>query len=399
MKENKVSLKFTDLSTKIHHLGKGIIIKLNKIMLCAVILLIITGNDKNIPESIEDVAYVQVSSENNAPYTQRREKENLHITVSESENQLKVSIPEKADSEKKLNQWLAEYYAGEEKENQDFLGYNVEENNGIFKTALERAEEGWYRNSSLKAVRADDAVISFLEETYTYMGGNRGFDISAGYSFNSRSGERLTLAEAVKNEDVFYDFAVQFLEKMYEEYDWKKEEDSWFFSEQGIELIVNPYYNSRSLFYCIPYEYAADYLKEDYLPVKRQATVHCYNSVSYMDVNGDFIPDVFEYSGDTDEGTLEISINGKVSCLTFNTVETALSNTDNRIDRYEIVILREENGCCDMEVTLYKYDSASNDYITAAYIYQIDGDKPVFKETGAAAFNFSFPYDTWYRVV
>lgn len=189
----------------------------------------------------------------------------------------------------------------------------------------------------------------------------------------------------------------------------RNQERRWYLSEQGITLLGQPAGNSRPEHYCIPYEYAADYMEDKYLPVTKKAEADCnishisirkqsenkepdilttiYKSLAYFDINGDNIPDTVECLWEEGKTRLRADINKEVTYIHFNTKGTGLEEMEGTIDGCTITILRDETGESAMEITLYKYNGLYDKQTEAVYIYDILGEKPVFNKIKSGLLN------------
>lgn len=385
-------------------------IKVKKNILYTVIMLTLCISNGSSTQAKEQGREMQVWQKESVPYTERRQKEDIQVEVMRTEDRLTVAIPEYPVSEKKLNQWLEKYYELKAEEERNFYGYDIEEGD-VYKSAKDRKEEGWYQNVHIQPERADDAVISLYEETYYYMGGIHGFSEAAAYNFDSRSGDEITLSMLLKKVELFYDFAGQFLSKMYGVEEEKKENiienlnnqgRSWYLSEQGITLLGYSGNVSQPAQFCIPYEYAADYIEDKYLPVTKKAAVDCYmipitirkqkenkeadtlifchKNIAYMDINGDNIADVIECLWEEGKTRLRADINGEVTYIRLNVKGTGLEEMEGAIDVCTVTILRNEKGESAMEITLYKYNGRYDKQTKVTYLYDIVEEKPVFNK-------------------
>ncbi len=149
-----------------------------------------------------------------------------------------------------------------------------------------RGKDNWYTEYMLYngygLQRMDDSVVSFVLETYSYMGGAHPNTVLHGLTFDTQTGERLTFADVAEKEEEASEAVLQFLleETGKEEYqgaffDGYEEslgdllrEDTWYLGEDGFHIIANTYaiapYVAGSFDFVIPYK-QADFLKERFL--------------------------------------------------------------------------------------------------------------------------------------
>ena len=195
-------------------------------------------------------------------------------------------------------------------------------------------------SASYNIQRADDSVISFTIYTYTDMGGAHGDYTISGVTYDTQTGEQLTLSELSGDPDAFHSATLAynqalaqteaFSERMYTTDDITNgtlenvlyAEGAWYLSEAGLVFFSNPYalgpYASGAIEFIIPYKDLADMgFKEQYgysgrmimpLEEKQELTV---------DLNGDGAEDtLFFYSESaySDDGSYKmanhLTING-----------------------------------------------------------------------------------------
>ena len=149
-----------------------------------------------------------------------------------------------------------------------------------------RGKDSWYANYSLYKgyglQRMDDDAVSFILEVYAYTGGAHPNTMLYGLTFDTQTGERLSLVDVVENEEAASAAVLRFLleETGKEKYQGAffsgyeetlsrlLREGTWYFGEDGFHIIANTYeiapYVAGSFDFVIPYE-QADFLKERYL--------------------------------------------------------------------------------------------------------------------------------------
>ena len=146
---------------------------------------------------------------------------------------------------------------------------------------------GYSLYQTVSTARADDAVVSLLEDDYQYEGhAAHGSMYREGINFDSATGKRLTLA------DLFYDYAAfageakervvyelreKYGEELSEDYVttvdnlWKDgAEPQWYLDASGIVIVLQEYsvgpYAMGMPEICLPYAEFAPYIKVEYLP-------------------------------------------------------------------------------------------------------------------------------------
>lgn len=212
----------------------------------------------------EELEALLKNPEADIPYMQRREAENVHVTVEQDERErLRVSIPENPYSEGRINDWLLAYYEEMEKRGEES---GTEKDAGGVSYIYDYG-------SGLECKRADDAVVCFRGSEYEYAGGAHGNIDVFSVNFDARSGRILTLADIFPKTERFCKFAVSYIEENYEEHPWGWEEvrdavmeENWFLDDCGITFFSTSGNGTQYYEYMIPYEEFADAMKTEYLP-------------------------------------------------------------------------------------------------------------------------------------
>ena len=206
------------------------------------------------------------------PYNERREKEDMNIEILADENEyFSVSIDKNPYSEQRINDWLEAFYEKDEAKKDSFYTSFDEE----YRDVLENIQEQRYYETYIQNIRADDAVISFVGNTYIYSGGAHGTDYSFSMNFDTKSGRLLSLEDVVLDKNKFCDFAMEYItEKWGEEYyGWGMEDireslydEHWVLTNKGMLIFLNGGNGLGTYEYELPYEDIADMLEVEYLP-------------------------------------------------------------------------------------------------------------------------------------
>ncbi|NLL77749.1 MAG: DUF3298 and DUF4163 domain-containing protein [Clostridiales bacterium] len=147
-----------------------------------------------------------------------------------------------------------------------------------------RGQVNWYgyeMETSYFSERADYAVISFLIDAYSYMGGAHPNSVEAALNFDPQTGKRLTLADVTIDErtavrgitEAILEQTKQekYKDMLFEGYESSVgdllTEDTWYLGKDGFHIIGNEYIISPHaagiLDFVIPYEKAV-FLKDKY---------------------------------------------------------------------------------------------------------------------------------------
>ncbi len=145
---------------------------------------------------------------------------------------------------------------------------------------------GYSLYHNIETARADKAVVSLLEDTYQYTGGEHGMFYRDGINFDTKTGKRLKMADLFSDYDTFveeakerivYELKEEYEEGLYEDYITTVEElwaeagePQWYLDASGIvivfqEYMVGPYAMGVPEIH-LPYTDFKPYMKEAYLP-------------------------------------------------------------------------------------------------------------------------------------
>ena len=133
-------------------------------------------------------------------------------------------------------------------------------------------------------------LLSLTYDDTSYLGGAHGYTGRYGHTFDIRTGQELTLADLADNYDAFLSAAVEQLKDIsygaeYAAYGLNEgyeeqlaglfRDGNWYFNDEGLVLIANPYelasYAAGLIEFTLPYAWLAYQIKADYLPVEREA--------------------------------------------------------------------------------------------------------------------------------
>lgn len=152
----------------------------------------------------------------------------------------------------------------------------------------EKGGDNWYGYSmgnTFTSQRADEAVISFTADGYSYMGGAHPNSVRSGFNFEPQTGRLLALdditADRKAAEEAVNAYILSYIAKelekeenqgmYFEDYESYTEQllsdTTWYLAEDGFHIIGNEYIVSPHaagiLDFLIPYE-QADFLKREY---------------------------------------------------------------------------------------------------------------------------------------
>lgn len=226
----------------------------------------------------------------------------------------------------------------------------------------------YYLGESTTVYRLDGAVASFLLAEESYAGGVHGNYYMHGITYDSATGEKLTLADLGDiGDDVLEAIDKMVAEKReegefcsaYEDIrDDLLDELEWYLDNKGLQIVLNTYtiasYAEGAFFVTLPYDEMPDF-SDAYKPKDGPVSYRLDYTGNKGDFDGDGREDVLEIKTEMDEYDNEkffLSYNGEVTelgyCAFFGGAYY-LSGADGR--NYVIV----------------SYDEASDDYVTCLY--------------------------------
>lgn len=211
------------------------------------------------------------------------------ILVKANQNKPYVTLPEWPEAQEKINAFFAEQtdafestlkeYTEWAAEDREFREKTREEEETGEETALEWTPytlDRQYQNA-----RFDDTILSFIQKDSEYTGGAHPNTVHTTLNFDTKTGERLNLADVVKDESEAMDFVNSYLvdallttigeEGLFEDYATSVfdilTDTTWYLNEEGFVIIVNEYivspHSSGINEITIPYG-EAEFLKEEY---------------------------------------------------------------------------------------------------------------------------------------
>ncbi len=237
-----------------------------------------------------------------------------------------------------------------------------------------------YENSEAAVIRrADSNIVSILMEGYYYGGGVHGMGYSTGYTYDAKTGQRLSLMDVVNDVSKLTSYAENELAKYYEaEMFFEGYDLSSYFSEyldyvawvldyNGLTIFFNPYdiapYAAGSQVVTLSFAEYPDLVKTEYQEIPENYGIQLseYNPF-YYDVDGDGVKD-------------EVSIWGNIS--EYDRIDKHVILIDDR--RFEV----EADGydtdplfihTADGSNYLYVQDTSDNDYrMLSIYRFTADG--------------------------
>lgn len=163
---------------------------------------------------------------------------------------------------------------------------------------------------SYTVMRADENVISFVTNQYTFTGGAHGLNLTSGVSYSTKTGERIAFTDLSGNPDTFHADTLAYLQELaatdaYGERLFSVDDitngtmesvlyadGNWYLSRAGLVFLSNPYdlgpYAGGLIEFTIPYEKLADMgWKDDYAYSGRRVQAYAERETAEADLDGD----------------------------------------------------------------------------------------------------------------
>lgn len=196
-------------------------------------------------------------------------------------------------------------------------------------------------SSGVSVARADDRVISLIFGDYAYTGGAHGYTGTSGWVYDSRTGQRLGLADLSGDETALKAFFVQYITELSktEEYTYDGQslffddyeqwipdvvaDGLWYFDNEGITFVSQPYvlssYAAGTIFFPIPYEDLEGVIDSRWLP---ETAAPGGEGKLVLQELGEQIPEGLLYDGEPlpDSGHVMFTAQGDVYALTVSQV-------------------------------------------------------------------------------
>lgn len=133
---------------------------------------------------------------------------------------------------------------------------------------------------SYSNIRVDAAVISVIQMVSSYMGGAHGYVYTSGLNYDSKTGEILTLDNITTDKEAFLEKVKEVIIEKCDNGEYKEAvfpdykdyvdgilvDDNWYFDEEGITFLANPYeiapYASGMLTFTILYDEIPGFVEE-----------------------------------------------------------------------------------------------------------------------------------------
>ena len=142
---------------------------------------------------------------------------------------------------------------------------------------------GFELGLTYRVARADEQMICIVEDSYEYTGGAHGNFVRVAYNFDSRTGERLTLADAASDLDEIRSESVRYMGEQIQKPEWEISvnddyanhlEDvltdaTWYTDADGFHIICNASViagrAAGTFEFLLPYD-EVDVIAEQYIP-------------------------------------------------------------------------------------------------------------------------------------
>ncbi|MCI5649255.1 MAG: DUF4163 domain-containing protein [Fusicatenibacter sp.] len=187
-------------------------------------------------------------------------------------------------------------------------------------------------SSSVTVERADERIVSFLDETYTYLGGTHPNTYITGFNLDGSADRILTLRDVVQDYDGFYDYVVSKIPEIYQSEelnegyeetlqdlfypkDQETEKIPWTCDREGITVYFNTYvlscYAASSGKVFVPFDEERSLFRPEFLcDTSHFARRLDRNASCTEDLNGDGIGEQFSFLAEEqyEEYTTRLSV-------------------------------------------------------------------------------------------
>lgn len=239
-----------------------------------------TEENTETQEAEREEAEFSVTVTDMVEQEERDEEDKLLLTY--SYNSVQVTIPENQEAQDKINAFFEEQETAYQDTIQEYIQF-AKEDLEMRKDDPELLESwnGYDVGTTYSVMRADDKVVSVVVDGYEYTGGAHPNSMRSAYTFDTQTGEKLSLAAAVRDLDDAQAETTEFLTKKLKEQEENLLEDyqnyiqdiltdnTWYLDQEGFHIIINEYivspHSTGIQEMVMPYgEY--DILKSEYLP-------------------------------------------------------------------------------------------------------------------------------------
>jgi hypothetical protein len=228
--------------------------------------------------------------------------------------------------------------------------------------------------------RADEEIFSFTRGVSSYLGGAHGSYYISGYTYDSRTGEALTLKDITTDYDGLYAETVKQLETyedgaLYDDYEetvhslfYDQEGPQWYLTVDGLEIVFNPYEIA-------PYAAGLITVKfdfEDY-PALLESS-YSYNWTARIRTLSEYETKVGDLNGDGAEESILVQNNYDYDAYT-STLTIAWNGEETTWDEYGEYDVSYLVTTEDGRMYLYAIYRGDNDY-QILDVYDLNEDAP-----------------------
>ncbi len=202
---------------------------------------------------------------------QYKNTENVLILGSTTK-EIRVRIPGNQEAEDKINLFFADREAAYEDTVEEYRDMAVSDLEMRTAEGLEEGWAGYELGLDYEVKRADEQMISIVENGYEYTGGAHPNAVRVAYNFNTQTGERMTLADVASDLDELRTKSMAYLGEALEEPEWSEllfsdyrnhledilTDSTWYTDREGFYIICNEYiitpHSAGILEFLLPYD-------------------------------------------------------------------------------------------------------------------------------------------------
>lgn len=205
------------------------------------------------------------------------------LILNSTTREIQVRIPGNQEAEDKINLFFADRKAAYEDTVEEYRDMAVSDLEMRTEEGLTEGWAGYELGLDYEVKRADERMISIVENGYEYTGGAHPNAMRVAYNFNAQTGERMTLADVASDLDEIRMKSMAYLGELLEEPEWSEllfsdyrnhledilTDSTWYTDQEGFHIICNEYiitpHSAGILEFLLPYD-EVDVVAEQFQP-------------------------------------------------------------------------------------------------------------------------------------
>jgi len=205
------------------------------------------------------------------------------VLLRTSSSTISVTIPGNQEAEDAVNAFFADREASWK---DTVLEYRDMAKEDLAMFEEQEMADGWHgyeMGKTYTVMRADEQMISIVEDSYEYTGGAHPNSVRVAYNFDTKTGQRMGLKDVASDLDEIRTESTRYLGEMLPQSEYAGElfedyashlddiltDGTWYTDEAGFHIICNEYiitpHSSGILDFVLPYG-EVDVVRSDYIP-------------------------------------------------------------------------------------------------------------------------------------